>query len=167
MNDEIQSKHCFYAEPEKLLLKCGNGNIVLNNLNLPGPNTIQILNLPIANVSINTACLYNPELSIDFTGILSVTPLDNSAIMTFTFTLFRSSECIRTPQAVSTFEFNYTNIIPPYTDSRTLILEYSPCDDQCKECCNYTLELTSISYSFPLTANISINGTLCAFVVNS
>ncbi|WP_312653892.1 DUF4489 domain-containing protein [Aminipila sp.] len=167
MNDKIDCNNCFNTLPEKLLLKCSNGNIVLNNLTLLGGNTIQNFNQPIANVSIDTACFCNPELLIDFTGILTVTPLDSTAVMTFTFTLFRICEGIRTPQAVSTFEFNYTNIFPPYPDSRTLIFEYSPCDDQCKECCTYILELTSIYYLFPVTTNISINGTLCALAVKA
>jgi len=167
MNDEIDSNNCFHTLPEKLLLKCSTGNIFLNNLTLSVGDSIQIFNQPIANVSIDTACLCNPALLIDFAGVLTVTPLNNIAVMTFTFTLFRICEGIRAPQAVSTFEFNYKNIFSPYPDSRTLIFEYSPCDDQCKERCTYILEITSISYRVPLTTNISINGTLCALAVNA
>ena len=140
---------------------------MLSNITLLVGNVLQSFNLPIASVIIDTTCLCNPKLSIDFTGILTVTPLTGIALSTFTFSLFRICEGSSSPQAVDTFNLDYKNLFTALPVSDTLIFKYSPCDYQCKDCSGYILELTSVSNASLLTANISITATLFALAVES
>lgn len=166
-NHEKDSSSCFHTLKGESLLRYSNGYLVLNNLTVSEGNLTQIFNQPIASITIDTTCLCKPKLLINFSGILTVTPLNNVAASRFTFTLFRICKDIKIPQVVSTFNFDYRNLTPSFPDSRTLDLKYSACDDYFRGCCTYIIELTSITNSFLTTSNLSINGTLSGLAIES
>lgn len=164
-SNKNHSKECAHPIPGKVLFNCSNGNLSFSNILLPENNMPQNLNQPMASVTMDTTLLCNPKLLINFSGILTVTPLDNIESSIFTFALFRICPGIKVREPITTFSFNYMNFSPSFPESRTLKLEYLYCNGQCESCCTYILELTSISSLAALTANISINGLLSILAI--
>lgn len=137
-----------------------------------GPVT-QTINKPIASVTIDTACLRCPSLLIDFAGILTSTNVSGNLDATFNFTLFKSCSGSQIRQPVKNFTLTQSRLINAtiggiFNDSRTLKFEYFSCDeDQCEDCCTYTLELTTATEPLGISFTLSINGTLCARTIDS
>jgi len=152
--------------PGPAILKCNCGNFGLTRLAFEDQTPIE-LKQPIASVTIDTACLHCPTIKVDFNGILSVITDDDEFTYTFNFTLYRVCKCSGHREALQSFVVPF---IPAdiYGDSTGLSFVYAQCDDQCKDCCTYTLELTSVSpEDSDLEISFSVNGTICALAVDS
>lgn len=160
------NKNCNQTQLGKMLLKCNNGNLSAVNINLVNPNFTQTFNQPIASITIDTACLCNLKLLLDFSG--TITTITNSFMtLTNTFTLFKTCKTSIIRQPIATYNFNIINTSSPLPDSQTIKFQYSPCDDQCEDCCTYTLELTRVSSIFSgSSGSIFINGKLCAMAID-
>ncbi|WP_411678881.1 DUF4489 domain-containing protein [Clostridium thailandense] len=159
--------NCKHPAPGKALLRCNNGSFGPGLIVFPTPDIPIAVNQPIASVTIDTACLCNPEVLVDFAGILTGTIIDAAIIATLNFTLYKTCKGIAAPIPLTTFTFSYVNVISPFPDSRTLKFEYLSCDNMCVDCCTYTLELTSISNLGVGTISISINGNIFILAVES
>lgn len=138
------------------LLSVKSNKFYSRNLTFTAPNLLNTLNQPIAAVNLDTSLIKKPKLLLDFTGILNIVPVDTTVDATLYFTLFKlcKGSIARTP--LTTFTFTNNNFFI-YPNSETLKFEYSPCDENCFECCTYILELTSVSNPFEGTFNLSIN----------
>lgn len=158
--------NCIHPAPGKLILRCSNGSFA-TNINIVAPPFIQVFNQPIASVSMDTTSLKCPSILIDFAGILTTIPTPGIISLTATFTLFKTCKESKIRQPVATYNFNVVNLFSPFPDSQTIKFEYSPCDDECEDCCTYTLEFTRVSSFFQSIGSISINGTLCVLTVDS
>ncbi|WP_312650283.1 DUF4489 domain-containing protein [Aminipila sp.] len=145
-------------------LLCVNSNIYYSsNLTFTVPNYLITLNQPIAVINLDTTLMKKPKLRLKFTGILNIVTMNIGVTPTLYFTLFKLCKGSRVRTPVTTFAF--TNIIANVvSNSETLNFEYSPCDENCFECCTYIIELTSITNGGqPGTMTLSINnGTFSA-----
>jgi hypothetical protein len=168
-NDKF-TNHCHHPIPGDTILKVNDGILGLSTVILiPGVITAIPVNQPIANVSIDTACLISPTIKVGFSGILTTTAIAATSL-TFNFTLFKTCNTTRVRMPVRSFSFSQL-IALAFSDSRSLKLEYETCDDNCEDCCQYTLELTSISSTIPgevaVTLSYSIVGTISVLAVGS
>lgn len=158
---------CRHPIPGHVLLRCNNGGFGPRNVNFETPRLPVTFNQPIASVTIDTTYLKCPRVLINFVGILTVTPVTNTAISTLNFTLFRMCKGDKIRQPVSTFTFS-TVVVTDSPDSRTLNFQYSSCGSECGDCCIYTLELTSISNGINTgVLTYSINGELCELAIEA
>lgn len=156
--------YCKHPLPGKALLRCNNGNFGTTNVSLLIPPFSQTFNQPIASVTIDTTCLYRKKILVDFAGILTSRLVVGLFTGTLIFTLFKTCKESRVRQSVITFTFNFLSLLSAPED-RALNFEYSYCEDQCDDCCTYTLEMTNISSETPTSVELSINGTLCVLAV--
>jgi len=166
-NQNCKEKHEVFSchpIPGDAILRTNAGNL--------GPSTIVLavgtttpVNQPIANVAIDTTNLRDPNILVDFAGILTSSALA-AAALTFNFTLFKTCSTTGVSLPVRTFSLSQL-IALAFPDSRTLKLEYSSCDDSCDQCCQYTLELTSITAAVAVTLTYSIVGTISVLAVGS
>jgi len=161
-------KNCIHPTPGKLFLKHTNSNITTHIINLTTPPLTQTFNQPIASVTIDTTSLCKQKFLINFVGILTTTSTTQIAL-TSTFTLFKICKESRIRQPVATYNFNVVDLIPPFSNSQTIMFNYSPCDDQCDGCCTYVLEFTRLSGNtfFPSLGSITINSKLSILGVDS
>ncbi|WP_010235720.1 DUF4489 domain-containing protein [Clostridium arbusti] len=148
------------------VLKCNAGSFGPSHLIWQtDDSSTMFVNQPIASVTIDTNCLCNPTLKVDFNGSLDINTDDYSYSYTFNFTLYRTCKG-KAREALKSF------IVPfapaSYRDSIGLNFVYAQCDNQCEDCCTYTLELTSVSpESDDLEIDYSVNGTICALAIDS
>lgn len=157
---------CQQLLPTQVILKSNYSNFGPLDVTFTLDSLIQTFNQAVANVTIDTTNLNCPNLLIDFTGILNVTTTV-SATSSLVFTLFRYCKEMRIRQPVTTFNFFVADITGGVTVSHTLDFVYSSQNDNCKDCCTYILELTSISNVDLGTITYFINGTITAFAVES
>lgn len=153
-------------------LMCGEGCFGPSILRFTGNQNTLTINKPIAAVTIDTSNLHCPGLLIDFAGILTTSTNEGTLNASFNFILFEScknSQAFLPVKAFTTNQVTFVNgtLISPHSDSHTLELEYFSCEDQCENCCTYTLMLASISEAIGTAFNLSINGTLCVMTVES
>lgn len=136
---------CKRQEANKTLFRSAYGSIGPLELTFAEGTTTQVINQAIASASIDTSrlnCCTN--LIIDFTGILNVLPTV-PATSTLVFTLYKICRGFVVPQTVTTFNFFLSDMFGGFPVSHTLAFKVPTSNDCCDECCNYTLELTSIS----------------------
>jgi len=155
--------------PTKAILRSSKSNFEPLTVVFTIPeHVVQTLNQQISSVTINTSCLYCPNTLIDFSGTL--TNLFGDPAL-FSFTLFKTCKGNILRRSVATFIYTNSNIFNGAgPDSQTLKFKHSSCDDECDDCCTYTLELTNVSHILSLSPEFltfSINGTLSALAVAS
>ena len=177
-----------YSQSTNSGLDCCHGNrgnnnqdsderdaILRANTGTFGPANIPILqtllnptiNEPIASVTINTKDLNDPNILVQFNGVLTTTATA-AAGLTFVFTLFRS--CRGDGQRVQLRSFTVSQVTAALglPDSRGLSFACNQNDEDCHhhECCTYTLELTRITASAAVNLNVTVTGTLSVLAVS-
>ncbi|WP_312653886.1 DUF4489 domain-containing protein [Aminipila sp.] len=163
-NQPIDCNHCKHLLPNKALLRCNTGNFNTTSVVLLTSPFSQTFNQPIASVTIDSACLCKKKILVDFEGILTASLVSGLFAGTFIFTLFKTCKGSRNRQAVAIFPFYFITSLG-ISEDRALKLEYPYCQEQCDDCCTYTLELTSISSASPARVVVSISGTICVLAV--
>jgi hypothetical protein len=164
INRQDQDCDCQHPKGNKVIFQSSYSNFGPLNVVFTDAALIQTFNQPIASVTIDTACLNVTNTVIDFTGILNVTPVNTAANSTLIFTLFKTCNDRRIRQSVSTVNFFVVNNAGA-TNSFTLAFKFPFKNNECKDCCTYILELTSIFNADPGTVTYSINGTLSALTI--
>ncbi|WP_443661877.1 DUF4489 domain-containing protein [Clostridium sp.] len=132
-----------------IILKCGNTISSIVQLPLvPG-----LLGTPItvANVTINTSCLENPEIKLDFA--LNIAIPEGVTIDNLIFQVFKFCQDINQKIPVG----------PPWSFKNTLLMETnkifslfvcdSDCDTSKNKCCTYILEATPYTNAIPIRPN--------------
>jgi hypothetical protein len=151
---------------QKVILESSYGNFGPLDVTFVDDDGIPTFNQAIASVTVDLSCINCANILLDFTGILNVTTTI-SASGALTFTLFKTCRRQMTRQPLTTFTFFVADIFGGEMTSHTLAFKYPSRNDNCQDCCTYTLELNSISNLGPGTITYSINGTLSALVVEN
>lgn len=151
-----------------VVLKCNCGSYGPAILQIPEETQFVLVNQPIASVTVDTSCLCNPTIKVDFCGTLTAIYEDFDETVTYNFTLYRTCRGNGSRQALKSFSVSQLFADDDLPDSRGLCFSYSECDNECFDCCTYTLELTSVSATDDdESLNLSITGTLCVLAVSS
>ena len=157
---------CKHPAPRGVILETEYGNFGPLDITFALGTSTQTFNQPIASVTIDTACLNNADVLIDFIGILNVTTTV-AATSTLTFTLSKICNGYITPQTIATTNFFVADVTGGVTTSHTLALRYPLKNDDCRDCCTYVLALSSIFNLDFGTITYAINGTISALAIDS
>lgn len=155
-----------HPAPKGLILETAYGSFGPIDVTFNADTQLQTFNRPIASVTIDTTCLNCADILIDFIGILNVTTTV-AATSALTFTLFRVCSGFTAPQPLTTTNFFVVESTGGVTASQTLAFRYPFKNEECRGCCTYVLDLTSIFNLDIGTLTYAINGTMSAMAVNS
>lgn len=145
---------------------CGCGNIGPLSITIVTPFAPQILNYPIASVTEDS----NPNccnFKVEFLGNLTISSSVAPTTVTLNFTLYKSCRGNSCRQPIGYFTSTTNIATANISQSQNLNFQAFACRCRNDRCCNYTLELTSISSTVATTLNISIFGILCLKGVNN
>lgn len=158
-----------HSDAGDAIVKAATGFFGPTSIPITAPLLLAAVNQPIASVTIGTEDLDDPSILVQFLGTLTTTA-NTPAGLTFNFTLFRN--CRHDGFREQLRSFTISQIISPTggpnaSDSRGLSFAFFQNETDCKDrdCCTYTLELTSVSATTPTTVTVTVNGTLSVLAV--
>jgi hypothetical protein len=162
-NGNISSRR-HHSDAGGTILKANTGFFGPTSIPITAPLLQTAVNQPIASVTIGTEDLNDPSALVQFLGTLTAAAT-TPAGLTFNFTLFRN--CRHDGFREQLRSFTVSLVIPAaavlgVADSRSLSFAYFQGETDCRgrDCCTYTLELTSVAATVTTTVNVTVNGTL-------
>jgi hypothetical protein len=156
--------HHHTSEAGDAILRANTGSFGPSGITFLATALGVTLNQPIASVTINTQGLDDPEILVQFNGILTATATVAAGI-TYNFTLFRNCRHSGFREQLRSFTVAQSIAVITLPDSRGLSFAFEDSNESCEECCTYTLELTSVTATVALTLSVTINGTLSVLAV--
>ncbi|SFA96732.1 DUF4489 domain-containing protein [Clostridium frigidicarnis] len=162
--------HCTpgHPTPTESLFTCGQGSGV--SIPIPTLTSPQFAPLPVASVTLDTTCLCNPSVKIDFNSIINYQALIGTAtILTtpFTVTFQLSKTCGDGAKvALGTWDYSFGAISLAVNVTNSFGFTHCECNT-CPACCVYNVEivrvtgasLLNVAAAVTLTENASIRSS--------
>lgn len=171
-NDCCNCAHCIpgHPLPTQTLSACGTGsgvNLPLNNL------AITFNPMPIASVTLDTTCLCQPSVKIDFNAVINYQSLISAGTLTSPFTVtFQLSKTCNGGSKIPLGSWDYSQSALSLLVNTTHSFSFTHCDcHTCPGCCVYTVEVirvtASIGTGLQLTENASIRSSSISALASS
>ena len=142
------STHCEpgHPTPTESIFTCGHGSGV--SIPIPTASNPTSTPIPVANVTIDTTCLCNPSVKIDFNSIINYQALISLATTLtspFTATFQLSKTCKDGSKvALGTWDFAYGSVALAVNVTNSFGFTYCECNT-CPACCVYNVEIVRVT----------------------
>lgn len=166
-DDDCWSVNKLSHKENKTILKCGapGGAILIT------PDTLADTTFTVSTLNLNTSCLCNPCVKLEFTSTLaysSPTTIDSTAV---NFQVFKLCDNQRNPIPVGpqlVFSVPFTTVIEPvapgFSGTSTFSFFVCDCDICSHECCTYSVVATTATTDASVTIT---NARLAAIATNN
>lgn len=147
-NHEYSSLKCrndnpYHPTPTKSIFSCGHGSGISLPISVTNP-------IPVANVTIDTTCLCNPSVKIDFNSIINYQTLidlggGGFGLLTNPFSVtFRLSKVCGKREKITLGSWDYSFGLLALAVNVTNSFSFSYCEcNLCPGCCTYIVEIVS------------------------
>jgi len=155
--------HCnpSHPLPTHSILSCTPGT----GFSIPIPTaTNPVLNpVPVASTTIDTSCLCNPSVKIDFNALINYQVLvsdDGTLTSPFTITFQLSKTCCDGAKiALGSWDYSFGSVALATTLTNSFNFSYCECT-VCPGCCVYTVDIIRVSPGVIATATLTENASI-------
>ncbi|WP_034439573.1 DUF4489 domain-containing protein [Clostridium ihumii] len=160
--------------PTRSILSCTPGTGF--SIPIPTATNPNFNPIPVASTTIDTSCLCNPSVKIDFTALINYQSLISipgtlSTPFTVTFQLSKTC-CDGSKISLGSWDYSYSSVALATNLTNSFSFSYCECNS-CPGCCVYTVDIVRVSSSIitatglTLTENASIRSSLLSAIATS
>ena len=169
--------HCCPGHPlaTKSILACGQGS----GFSIPIPSALNptFNPIPVASATIDTTCLCDPKVKIDFNSIINYRALISAvgtlgSPLTITFQLSKTC-CDGSKISLGSWDYSYATVALATNITNSFGFSYCECNP-CPGCCVYTVDIVRATggiitgaAGLTLTENISIRSSILTIIASS
>ncbi|SFA96701.1 DUF4489 domain-containing protein [Clostridium frigidicarnis] len=141
-------EHCHpgHPIPEKSILACGQSNGT--SIPIPNPSNSIFHPLSVASVTLDTTCLCNPSVKIDFNSIINYQALigaSDTLTTPFTVTFQLNKTCGDGAKiALGTWDYSFGDLTLGVNVTNSFGFTYCECNT-CPACCVYNVEIVRVT----------------------